>query len=73
MWYLLIVTTAAIVISVPQYTKTYCMDFLQAFANYLSYKRDNNELLLFILMLLLPYVHNLFCRDFHAAQSHINA
>ena len=48
-WYLLIVTTAAILVSVPQYTKTYCMDFLQAFANYLSYKRDNNELLLFIL------------------------
>ena len=25
------------------------MDFLQTFANYLSYKRENNELLLFIL------------------------
>ena len=53
MWYLLVARTAATLISYRQwhchYAKAYLTDSLQAFANYLSFKRDNNELLLFIL------------------------
>ena len=53
LWYLLVARTAATLISYRQwhfhYAKAYLTDSLQAFANYLSFKRDNNELLLFIL------------------------